>query len=593
MKTTMRQILPLGALVLLLTLALTLPAAAASPAGDRCEVLEDGTEVCCSEEPAAELAEDQDPSLPQLSAPVNLEWGKHYPNRHRNLEDAQDKTVEEVPGIVTWTLGETSQNRYRLDYYLMTPEGDRRIHGTNWTLSESEIREGVVWEDSGFLHEVRETGDYYFTVCALGDGVSYRNSETVTSPVWHFEDPGVQLDVPAAPVLDQEPDRWGFRSAHYTLGDPEQVLIHMVRFYYAADPQAEPKSVGSSWSDNARGSTTLSDNNRRNGAGLYYATVQYLSRDATKNQCSPESLLSRPVYISDAYGEDLDRILESVDESSSPEALRAAVEGVRSLDTGKLAETMLTDRTGEGTAGQIRALEELAGITSSVDVAEEMAGIFDEAKVDMVGAGLNVDPGQSVTLNIGRPDEGSGVVPAMYENVVQFSMDLTDDETGASLTPEGGQLAVPVKLTLPIPENINPKFLVIMHRHADGSYEELNVVTDVLTSQGEDGRWYASFLVRSFSDFVMAELTELTAKRTGGGVEVTLAASAGGRDLKAAVAVYDGLGRQLGTALVSLGDDPLTVPVPCDPAAARTVRAMILGPAACIPAEQARSADVT
>ena len=89
--------------------------AAAEPEPDIewCEMTEDGTVVYYTGDPAATLMADekQDESLPQLSAPTNLEWGKYYPYSSRTLEDgSQDTTSKAVPGMASWAQGAVNED---------------------------------------------------------------------------------------------------------------------------------------------------------------------------------------------------------------------------------------------------------------------------------------------------------------------------------------------------------------------------------------------------------------------------------------------------------------------------------------------------
>ena len=63
-------------------------------------------------------------------------------------------------------------------------------------------------------------------------------------------------------------------------------------------------------------------------------------------------------------------------------------------------------------------------------------------------------------------------------------------------------LEVPVKITLPIPETINPDWIAILHYNLDGSYQQVPIKTYL---EGE--QWYVSFVLTSFSDFTMTEET--------------------------------------------------------------------------------------
>ena len=591
MKTILKYLLLLTTLTLALCLCLTV---SASAAGDWYEASENGTTVRQDGEPGAALmawGQEQDPSLPQLTPPRDPIWGVDYPNQTKTLEDGtQDRTQEQIPGFFSWSMGQLSQNKFVVGLYRVNPDANPEqgelIEEEGTWLQEDWVAEGNVWSFHFFLEEYRETGDYYFIVSTEGDGVNYRDSEGVKSPLWHFDDPGVRLPTPAAPVWDPEPNEKGEPVVHYDTGDSEMVYQYVVRFYYAPDLETEPWEVGNSGRTKPKGEDSLPDWSRSNGAGYYYATVQYQSRDITKAQCSEESPMSEPLYISEFYGgsaDTLDQIINSADETG----IDKAVASVRQLDTGKLAEAMWADRDNTGAAGQIKELEELAKNEVFVDVSGSVP--IDRNGVDMIGAGLNVSPGESVTLKITPPDDKSGVIPSMYHNAVQFSMNVTGNND-TPVTEEGGLLAVPIKLTLPVPVGINPNFLVIMHRHADGSYEELSAGSGVYVHE-ENGKWYATFMVRSFSEFIIASRTELKAEEADGGVNVTVNANPAGRSLTAAVAVYDQDGKQLGVSLIDLAEDLEPQLVSCDPDAAGYVRVMILD--SWTPAETARTVDLT
>lgn len=593
MKTALKHLLLLTSLTIALALCLTV---SASAAGDWYETSEDGAAVRQDGESGAALmawGAEQDPSLPQLTPPRDPKWGIDYPKQTKILEDgSQDQTQAQVPGMASWSMGQLSQNKFVIELYRVNPDANPEqgelIQSGGIGLKEKWVAEGNVWSTNDFLADYQETGDYYFIVFAEGDGETYRDSEGVKSPLWHFDDPGVRLPTPAAPVWDPEPNEEGEPVVHYDTGDPDAVYGYMVHFYYAPDLDTEPQEVGAAELNEPVGEDSLYEWARSSGAGYYYATIQYLSRDITKAQCSEESPMSEPLYISEFYGgsaDTLGKIIESVDENGN--GIDEAVANVRQLDTGKLAEAMWADQDNTGAAGQIMELEELADNGVFVNVSGGVP--IDQNGVSMIGAGLNVSPGEDVTLKITPPDDKSGVIPSMYHNAVQFSMNVTGNND-TPVTEEGGLLAVPIKLTLPIPAGINPNFLVLMHRHSDGSYEELSEGSGVYVHQ-ENGKWYATFMVRSFSEFILAQRTELKAEKTDGGVNVTVNADPKGRSLTAALAVYNKDGKQLGVSLVDLADDLKPQFVSCDASAAHHVRVMILDNWK--PAETARTVNVT
>ena len=124
-----------------------------------CEMMEDGTVVYYyTGEPAATLMADgkQDESLPQLSAPTNLEWGKYYPSISTLKEDgSQDTTSREVPGMASWAQGapnealkDQSQIQFLIQYFKQGQEGDTLI--AKAPVICKQIREGFPVRDMAF-----------------------------------------------------------------------------------------------------------------------------------------------------------------------------------------------------------------------------------------------------------------------------------------------------------------------------------------------------------------------------------------------------------------------------------------------------------
>lgn len=566
MKSRLKHLLALTTLTLALALCLAVSCSAASvPDGDLYEVLEDGTVVRHFEGPAASLMAEnnQDPNLPRLSPPTNLEWGKYY-------HGAENATMTEVPGMASWAQGAVGQNNYVIVFYREDPSGPQQIAGTNLSLSSNHVREGYCSSSEGFLLNARETGTYYFTVYAKGDGINYRDSETVESPRWDFTDPGPRLPTPN-PVWDAEPNADGDPLLRFAGGDDPQILARRLVIHFYSDSDNAKPQYGLTTLYSRTSTYPLSSKMRSLGFGSYGVSLRYLSGDVTRIQSSAESPLSPLLYYSKYYGRSLEEIVGSLDENTPAEDIRAAVRTVRGMDAGKLAESMWADENNEGAAGQIKALEDLAGITSAVVVKPALSDVFDQSRAEVLGAGLNGEPGQSVTVEIDR-DEAGGVIPALYSNAVPFSIKLLDGENH-ELPAKGGALDVPVKLTLPIPDTIKRTgSLLIMQRYADGTYGELNTATGIRVS---DGR--AAFLVRSPGSYVLAERADMTVRKTDGGIHVTLAANPREQDLIAALAVFDGEGRQIGLSLVPVpSDDRIKQLVPCDPDAARLLRVMIL-----------------
>ena len=415
--------------------------------------------------------------LPQLSMPTDLVWGKEiYPT------GSGSEVVEvDIPGMISWKAGESTQNSYEVSFYRV---GESEPIDTSWSIYPSDWF--IDWfSDYAFIRNTPESGSYYFTVRSIGDGVSYRDSETAVSETWTYTKPSQKLD--SCSNLG-----WDWPVMHWTSpSDSSYMGSLMVDILYAATADAEPLLVhsisGMFVQENFRiPDTAIQDN----GVGYYYFRVRPLSRDITVMASGDWSELS-PAYnltvTSENTNEALDNILNSG--SSNEEKIQA----VQDMDTQELKSSMLADQQ---TLDKLKELETTAaGGTAPIQVSEHVPEI-DANGVSIIGANLNLrqDAQKDVSLVIDKPAK-ENVIPEQYDNslAVQFSMTLDNVQD-----PEN--LEVPVHISLPIPQMINPSFLVILHYRADGSYEQIYPQI-VYTPEGN----FANFVLTSFSDFVLTQ----------------------------------------------------------------------------------------
>lgn len=128
-------------------------------------------------------------------------------------------------------------------------------------------------------------------------------------------------------------------------------------------------------------------------------------------------------------------------------------------------------------------------VENKVDAAVE--ALVDVSKVAIKGAALNAAPGQSISLNIGKPAKEVAVDNAKYKNAVQIEMKLE------GLADSGAALKVPVEVTIPIPAGIDSDKLVILHYYNDGTRE---IIRPVINNDNT-----CTFLLTGFSVFAFAE----------------------------------------------------------------------------------------
>ena len=589
---------------------------------------------------------------PQLSAPTRLGWGRDYrfllelyrkQQPKRILTDDFDKEYVECPGMIYWSTDGVTQGRYRIEVY-QYEEGAESTPVEiveEWKSSGSGTMESVFH----FFSNTRAGGDYYFTVRALGDGRAYADSEVAQSEIWTYEAPTGRLTAPARPrwknvsessvaFIYPPTEESNSLDSRYRIGyeaqwwyvaalsseSVEEVIRDesasgVVKTETEEDGDAEkedptkPKEVGSVLTFYPRHYEFKPSEKMigQYGSGYYFVQIRSLSGDIEKARPSDWSQPSMVRYIA-GNDEDLATIVNRVDKNTDDTNRQLAINNVRKFGTAKLVELMAADANNTGAAGDIQRLEAVTGNEAQIVVSGGLNELFPESSVSVIGAGLNVDLGQTVQFHLGAA-HADEVPSTLYSHAVRFSMQLLDTN-GASLTPNGTELKVPAKITLPVPDSINPNSLVILHHRMDGTIETLShvalrkvtekvkVVTTVETgtstqsgggmstqsgggtsTQSGDAtstqtqtektvdRWYASFIVTNFSDFTMADTTAfLEAKAAANGVSVSYRFRTDG--VKTALcAVRDAAGQMIALAPLDLTTTQKTVTIPCDGAA--------------------------
>lgn len=452
---------------------------------------------------------------PKLATPTNLAWGKSYSDE------------EELPGYMSALTGSPTQNWYDWEIYRV---GEAQpVESSSWEYGNIQELDDIYSED--FLRNVDNlsSGTYYFKVWAVGDGVNYRNSDPAVSDTWTYVKPTAQLAAPVNLYWDGRYACWSSNDASELTYQYEvafgSIDVEDGTFYSAYSFMGSFSELREYLGDWAI--ARLDDQ-------ICYFRVRALSGDITKALNSPWSELS-PGYdlgdVSEQVNQELDQLLQKHEgqESLSAEE-KAQLQEQLAENKENLQAAMAADHSdADGTMKKLEELEALTGGPAKTTVAPALANRFDSDKVSIVGANLNTPGDQKATLQIGPADSGA-VIPTQYSNTLQFSMSLD----GVGQAGDGHQyLDIPVKITLPVPANISPSFLVILHRHQDGSYEELHPYIFQ-----QDGQVYASFVITSFSDFALAEAVPQIQEHT-----VTLPSVFGASMVMAAV--YDSNGRML------------------------------------------------
>lgn len=258
---------------------------------------------------------------------------------------------------------------------------------------------------------------------------------------------------------------------------------------------------------------------------LYKVGIRILSNDITAIANSDE--LFTDVYDPSKEGEDVDDSLkdvlnnvlkeagvDSVEKADAdtlntiydkaPDAdkvtiAKALKEGLDSLDTNELKVAL---QTNSDTRASIEAIEkmytETAGITvDKPDVSAEAGDLIEAGDISVIGAGLNAAAGvTNVGLKITKEDAAS-VDSTLYKNFVSLGITLN----GADNV---NDLAIPVRITMPIPKGVDISKLVILHLNADSTVnEELTIANGGYIYDGVNRT--ITFTVTHFSTFIFAE----------------------------------------------------------------------------------------
>lgn len=472
--------------------------------------------------------------LAPLDAPTDLAWAGDYPG------DMRCKSGALFQDHLLWALYQVGNP---------TPLARRetaysgRYDPDSWRVCD------LFWRG---YHDYpdRESGDYYFTVQAVGDEEQYKDSPVATSPIWHYERPEAELAVPTGLHWEGQTACWSDESNNAADLYGYEIQFRCVAPETGAETGTKYTLTMDELSSDGLKHTLQDWVKDLLGSGTCQFRLQALSRDITRFRHSQWSefnevgtQLTAPSTVADA----LDQLLTTYTPSEGAELTEEQTNALKSAVAAKKDELASTLCTGEGgsteVAGKLQALEALVGGPASVTVTENAPAAITQSGVSIVGASLNGAARSAVTLKIDKAQEVSAetpINPAQYHNTIPFSMTLE----GVSAQGQHQPLAVPVLITLPLPASIRPSFLVLLHKIGD-DWQEIfpyQVFFDEALRQN-----CVRFTVTSFSDFAFAQQLFC-------GIEdmdpvdgqLTVCATA---DVKRVVAaVYDESGKQLGCA---------------------------------------------
>ena len=385
----------------------------------------------------------------------------------------------EEEALPQWNAVDGAAGQYKVEAY----RDDKRIYNSTHHYSMTTLQQ--IYEANGFTSYVEESGIYKFRVMALGDDVNTLDSDwSDYSEDWNLIKANIQFNAPT--------------NAHwegtYVCWDEPEIPAE-----YAPYLKAYEVSIF------ADGKEVVTHN------GVYpdFDTAEWMEEEDVKEWTfsvraisnTPSKIFHSEMAYSDGYdaeGENaaVSDTIGSILDSENPDDLLSAPEKL-SQSIGELQVAMQTD---DAVLEQVKTLEEeyaqAKGVTLSKNaVAEDVAEMgFNGEDVTIIGARLNAaEDNATVTLNIKKPAKEEMIDATAYKNAIQLDFHL-----------EGiadGPLKVPVRITVPIPESINPEFFCVLHYLENGKVEEF-LYPDM---EIDEANRTASFTVTSFSTFVLAE----------------------------------------------------------------------------------------
>ena len=167
----------------------------------------------------------------------------------------------------------------------------------------------------------------------------------------------------------------------------------------------------------------------------------------------------------------------------------------------KLCDAIQADRN---TQTNIKAIAKAYADVNSITMKDP--DVSDDVKIKtdnlaVIGAELNVDPGNSVQLKLTNPAKDP-TYDDVWDSVLAFNMELVNGE--GKKVDETTDLSIPVTIKIPVPDDMNQLTLRILH-YVNGK-DEPEIIRP--TFEYINGQEMAVFTITHFSTFAFANLKE-------------------------------------------------------------------------------------
>lgn len=411
--------------------------------------------------------------LPKAPAPTELAWSS------------------EIPGNVLWEPVDEAEGEYRLSIY----KNGEKVDGTrlyNWFRGEF---------DSS--RRINESGTYKFSMVSIGDGMQYADSdEMFCDQEYTYIRPGTSLGITSNLV-------WEGDGAGTVSWDPlAGAGSYGAALYYKTSDSGGWQHRVTTYTK--RTTTEFSSDIHRymDQEGLYRFTVTAYSSNIEE---IANGIESAPSEIFDAgelvrtISEQLDAILQA-----SPSNARDYL--ANEIDTEELALAM---QASKDVRDKIAFIEKKYKEEENIIFKTNTVNMQFDGDISVIGACLNVndenekDPSLAsgsnvVSMNFRKAEPNEDYIDAStYGNAIAMDISLMINSE------EVEKLDIPITIKIPVPDDIKPSRLIIIHEKLEGNERIRPLITY------ENGKAYAIFTVTEFSVFVFAELVG----NEGGSVE--------------------------------------------------------------------------
>ncbi len=438
----------------------------------------------------------------QLDVPTNLRWGVSTSGFPNGRYSAEWSGVNDSMGEGFFSYARHSQYGFELSrdgqivFRDVAYEYAYEVDGyseTDILLAEHSYYPMyyLALRDNGYRGEdaaISESGSYRFRVRALSIDGNHQSSE------WSEWSDSIEYVRPERELGAVKP-YWDEQQAgliHFARPENAEYMEAFVMTLYKVDDGITDYDVMQVFDhdkDKAVIDVDFSDSISRSGEGRYYVELRTISSNVdvvANGRVSQSEILDTAVNT-----ERLGGILDSAADKSAAETVELLTSGVTPFSIQQAMQTSDSFRE------RIKDLESRYAAERNIEVkapavSDAARAYVDPEKVSLVGAAFNAAQGQDVGLQMDvTPKEKQIPTLPGYEKKVQLDISLVSGGV------EVHDLTMPISVTMPVPQGIDPSQMIILHYHADG--------TAKMAAFHVNGDRTITFTVTGFSTFVFAE----------------------------------------------------------------------------------------